>query len=120
MMTLHSIHLLKLPPIENVDPPSNRRAMPARSRQISAITGKSWMRSRTMSSKICGVGIGSSEKSPGLRLARAFSGTEGPQNPSTRRLRLPAGSKTRSNGLSRISPATWLKPAATAQKFGPR
>src|SRR3989442_4302503 len=57
MMTLHSIHLVKLPPMENVDPPSNRRAMAARSRQISAIAGRSWMRSRTISPKSCGVGI---------------------------------------------------------------
>src|SRR6266850_7896554 len=83
MMTLHSIHLVKLPPMENVDPPSNRRAMAARSRQISAIADRSCNRRRRMSSKICGVGIHTSVESraTGLRLARAFSGTEGPQIP---------------------------------------
>src|SRR5207249_11641967 len=43
--------------------PFQRRAMPARSKQTSAIAGKSWMRSRTMSSKICGVGIRTSVES---------------------------------------------------------
>src|SRR5215831_12848306 len=57
MITLQNIHLVKLPPMENVEPPSNRKAMPASTRQTSAIAGKSWRRRRTMSARICGVGM---------------------------------------------------------------
>src|SRR5439155_3169498 len=57
MITHHKIHFVKLPPIENVDPPSSRRAIPARTRHSSAIAGSSWIRRRMMSANICGVGI---------------------------------------------------------------
>jgi aryl-alcohol dehydrogenase-like predicted oxidoreductase len=45
------------PPIEKVDPPSNRSAMPARTRHTNAMAGRSWTRRRTISVKICGVGM---------------------------------------------------------------
>src|SRR5262249_43981164 len=57
MITLQNIHLVKLPPMENIEPPSNRKAMPASTRQISAIAGRSWRRRRTMSARICGIGM---------------------------------------------------------------
>ena len=57
MMIPHRIHFVKLPPIKNVEPPSNLREIPARTRDTNAIAGRTWSSRRMMSAKICGVAI---------------------------------------------------------------
>src|SRR5213594_2675698 len=80
-ITHHRIHFVKPPPIANVVPPSNRKATPARTRQTSAIAGRSWTRRRTMSAKICGVGMLTSRgrRSQILRLRNSADALQNPE-----------------------------------------
>src|SRR5215831_18298478 len=99
MITLQNIHLVKLPPMENVEPPSDRKAMPASTRQTSAIAGKSWRRRRTMSARICGVGMLDLPRydGGGPAPARVFLERSARRTRLTKHLRLPAKPKTRAN-----------------------
>src|SRR5213594_4175563 len=79
-ITHHRIHFVKPPPIANVVPPSSRKATPARTRQMSAIAGRSWMRRRTMSARICGVGMLTSGARPQIfRLRNSADALQHPE-----------------------------------------